>query len=121
MFDRIFNRLFRGSKTKWTWRWYVFRCRWFGIKFHRIRPEEDEWHTHPWNGISIIFGSYEEQITRDGPWLHRWGINFIGANREHRTRGNCFTLFIHGRRVNDGWYWGDKIKPWKGPQSADEN
>jgi hypothetical protein len=113
---RLFSRLFEVSQTKWTWRWYVLRTKWFGIKIHWIRPEVDEWHTHPWNGFSIIFGSYQEQLKPDGPWYTRRFVNRVGVKRKHRTKGNCLTIFIHGPRVNDGWYWGEENAPWRGPQ-----
>lgn len=115
----LLSRLFEVSKTKWTWRWYVYRCKWFGVKVHWIRPEPDEWHTHPWHGVSFFFGSYEEQTRPYGPWKKKRFINFIGARKKHRTRGNKMTLFIHGPRVNEDWYWGSEKKPWRGPQSED--
>lgn len=117
------------SKTKWTWCWYIFRCRWFGIKVHWIRPTEDEWHTHPWNGFSLILGSYEEQKrpgdgsfvdvkNKSGRWRRVWLFNRIRAFIPHRTRGNTLTIFFHGPRVNENWFWGEDKAPWRGPQDA---
>ena len=113
-------RPFKVSKTKWTWRWYIFSSKWFGVKIHKIRMTTDEWHTHPWNGVSIIFGHYYEQLEEDGWWHLRMGVNFVGANRPHRTSGDCYTLFIHGPRVNEDWFWGDEKAPWRGVQHERE-
>jgi len=129
------------SKTKWTWRWYILSTKWFGIKVHWIRPTEDEWHTHPWNGFSLILGSYEEQLrptyvhtakatlsgfkptttirNLPGAWKRVWFFNRIGAEKPHRTRGNVLTLFFHGPRVNEDWYWGNKKAPWRGVQNEE--
>ena len=116
----LLSRVFEVSKTEWTWRWYVLKSDWtwgwFGVKIHLIRPLEDEWHNHPWHGFSIVFGSYEEQLDKDGPWRTVQWFNLVGAHREHRTRGSCFTLFFHGPRVNEHWHWGEEEKPWRGPQ-----
>lgn len=100
------------SHTKYTWRFYLLPR----VKIHWIRSTPDEWHTHPWNGFSIILGWYWEQLERDGPWRLVWGWNWIGAYREHRAKGCCLTLFIHGPRVNENWYWGKKNAPWRGVQ-----
>lgn len=177
MIPKLLSRLFEVSMTKWTWRWYVIRTRWFGVKIHWIKEVEDEWHNHPWNGFSIVFGSYEEQKKRENlvkctlieydhntavtwvdavygwrikvsfprerverhgiepggdfyynnttgeislndttDWKRVWWFNSISAFVPHRTRGNVFTIFFHGPRVNEDWFWGDEKAPWRGPQ-----
>lgn len=105
------------SRTKWTWRFYVLSTPWFGIKMHWIRPEEDEWHDHPWNGFSLILGSYEEMLYPYPSWHRVWFFNKIGAFTPHRTRGNTLTLFFHGPRVNEDWFWGEDKAPWRGVQN----
>lgn len=82
------------------------------IKLHHIHGE-DKWHTHPWNGFSIIFGSYEED--RGQGWKRRWIFNTIGAKQRHRVRGNVWTLFFHGNRINEKWEWDGVIAPFRGP------
>ncbi len=109
-------KLFKISRTKYTWRLYLLPH----VKIHWIRPTVDEWHTHPWNGLSFILGWYWEQ-KRDQPWRLVWGWNWIKATTPHRTKGCCLTLFIHGRRVNEDWFWGDKKAPWRGVQYMEES
>jgi len=43
-------------------RWYIFDCRWFGLKLHKIMlSDHDCVHDHPWDFISIILkGGYVE-------------------------------------------------------------
>jgi hypothetical protein len=106
-------KLFKISRTPYTWRFYLLPR----VKIHWIRQKVDEWHTHPWDGFSIIFGWYWEQLDPNGPWKLRYLFNKIGAHRPHRTRGNCLTLFIHGKRTNEDWFWGDKKAPWRGVQT----
>lgn len=117
-------KLLKISKTKYTWRLYVLPR----VKVHWIRSEPDEWHTHPWNGVSFILGYYWEQKaevtweslssgqTHAGPWRKVWWFNRIGAHLPHRTKGNTLTLFIHGPRINEDWYWGTEKAPWRGVQ-----
>lgn len=95
-----------SRKTQLT-RYYLFPH----VKLHHIHGE-DPFHTHPWNGFSIIFGSYEEDLGQG--WRKRRFFNFIGAHLRHRVRGNVWTLFIHGPRVNEKWEWNGQPKPWRG-------
>lgn len=133
MVPKILCLLFRVSRIAATWRWYVISTPWFGVKIHWIRQVEDEWHTHPWNGFSIVFGSYEEQKVEateislssgqmhEGPWRRvRW-FNRIGAFTPHRTRGNTLTLFFHGPRINEDWFWGEDKAPWRGVQNEESS
>lgn len=105
------------SRKPWLTRWYLIRTPWFGVKLHRIRKYVTPWHTHPWNGFSLILGNYLEQRER-GRWQKVWFFNSIKAFSEHRTYGNTWTLFIHGPRVNEKWYWGTNTAPWRGPQDG---
>jgi len=103
-----------SRKTQLT-RYYVFSSKWFGIKVHHIHGE-DKWHTHPWNGFSIIFGRYEEDTGKG--YRPRWFFNWIGARRRHRVRGNVWTIFINFRRTNDRWEWDGVVAPFRGPDNG---
>lgn len=108
IFFEVFHKVSR--KTSVT-RHYVFSTPWFGVKVHHIHGE-DPFHTHPWWGLSLIAGTYEEDVG-DG-WSRRWFVNFVGPHRRHRVRGKVWTLFIHGPRVNENWEWDGEAKPWRG-------
>lgn len=117
----LLSVFFKCSRTKWNLRWYIISTPWFGVKVHNIL-EEDEWHTHPWHGFSIVFGTYQEQYELGVPYRNvRW-FNRIGAYRPHRTRSlntkGTLTIFFHGPRVNEDWYWGGDKAPWRGVQTG---
>ena len=102
-----------SRKTQLT-RYYLFNSKWLGVKLHHIHGE-DKWHTHPWHGISIIVGSYEEDLG-SGFKLKRF-FNYIGPRRRHRVRGRVWTIFIHGPRVNSKWEWDGVVAPFRGPDN----
>jgi hypothetical protein len=103
-------------------RYYLLKLFGYGIFFHHIHHDEDKdvFHNHPWNGISIIFGSYREERYMQGKKLRRF-FNLIKATRFHRVEISkpVWTLFIHGRKCN---HWqvmnrAGKIldtEPWEG-------
>lgn len=124
--------LFKISKKPNLWRFYLIRTPWFGVKLHWVRKTKDEWHDHPWNGFSLILGYYWEQLAdisevslscgqlhleASTGWRRKWFFNKIGAHKPHRTYGNTLTLFFHGPRVNENWFWGHDVVPWRGPQN----
>ena len=85
-------------------RYYLWQGFGLGLFLHRIHHDEDEgvFHDHPWNGLSLIFGSYTEQYQGGEPRVRRWW-NWIHAPRQHRVvlhNGPVWTLFFHFRRYN---------------------
>jgi hypothetical protein len=87
------------------------------VKLHRINCSDTEFHSHPWNGISLIFGSYVEQAM--GEEHRRIGFNYISAQTPHRiiVSKPVWTLFIHGQRINENWTYGGTKAPWRGDDS----
>lgn len=116
------------SKRENCDRYYLLRLFGFGVFLHKLHTSEkpDVFHTHPWNGISFIFGSYNEQ--KIGKPLKQQSLfNFVKAKTPHRIEVEdkpVWTLFIHGRKCNR---WGvfDKnhkmldIEPWDGLDNPD--
>lgn len=107
-------------------RFYLFKLFGWGVFLHRIHHSDPfgVYHSHPWNGLSIIFGTYREQF-RDSAfsvWRRR-GFNFVRAHRHHRTIVDkpVWTLFIHGPKCNQ-WSVVDVnsktevAAPWEGNQ-----
>lgn len=104
-------------------RFYIFKLLGFGAFFHRIHHSDPPgvFHSHPWNGISFILGKYRENFLDDTRERVRRGINFVSANRHHRTVVNTpvWTLFVHGRKCNQ-WSVKDTntnqtvASPWEG-------
>lgn len=104
-------------------RHYVLRLFGFGLFVHRIHHDEaiDIFHSHPWNGISLILGSYLEERFGEGSTARRFW-NVLRASRFHRVTlpsGPVWTIFVHGRRCNR---WAVKhrdgrvldVEPWRG-------
>lgn len=104
-------------------RYYLLQAFGFGLFAHRIHHDEtpDVFHSHPWDGVSLIFGSYLEERLGETPKT-RWGFNVVRARRFHRIslpRGPVWSLFLHGRRYNR-WAVCDRegkvldVEPWRG-------
>ncbi len=93
------------------------------VKLHRIHSSDAEFHTHPWNGISIIFGRYTEIRSDEGVPTTRWFFNRVFAFIGHKVLVDrpVWTLFIHGKRRNENWYYGDSEKPWEGSDDERES
>lgn len=91
------------SRRSNTDRYYVLQAFGFGLFVHHIHHDEpDTFHSHPWDGWSLIFGGYLEERFGEKPRM-RWILNRIRATRFHRVtlpRGPVWTLFVHGRRSN---------------------
>lgn len=85
------------------------------IKLHHLHHSDEDFHTHPWNGVSFIFGSYQE-FRGNKPLKTRRFFNRIYATIPHKIILNkpVWTLFIHGKRINENWFYGTKNKPWEG-------
>jgi len=98
-------------------RYYLWSSKWFGVKLHHIKKSDPEFHTHPWWGVSIIFGGYREQYEDDQRERRRLFVNLISPWRGHRvlTDKPVWTMFIHGPRLNEGWRYGASMAPWRGP------
>lgn len=91
------------------------------VKLHRIHSSDDDFHTHPWDGISIIFGYYWEETDVDKGC--RVLLNRVYAHRPHKVTIDrpVWTLFIHGNRQNENWSYGKSIKPWEGSDQERAN
>jgi hypothetical protein len=105
-------------------RYYLFKLFGFGLFLHKIHHSDpvERFHSHPWSGLSVIFGTYIEKFV-DGTFKHRRWFNWINAKRHHQVIINkpTWTLFFHLPKSNQ-WeivdYKGDVIatEPWKGDQ-----
>jgi hypothetical protein len=106
-------------------RYYVWQGFGFGLFIHYIHHDEepDVFHSHPWDGISFLFGSYLEERFGEAPILRRF-LNVIHATRHHRVslpNGPVWSVFVHGRR-RESHRWSVKnragvifdIEPWRG-------
>lgn len=112
-------------------RYYLLKLFGFAVFLHRIHHDEKPgiFHTHPWNGFSIIFGSYKEQyLTEEGVtrlFTRRW-FNVVKATIPHRVEvaQPVWTLFFHGRKCNS-WQVIDKTgkvlatEPWEGTNNPE--
>jgi len=131
MIAAILNRILKRSHGASIDRYYVFKLFGFGAFLHNIHDSDPAglYHSHPWSGVSIIFGSYTEEFKGDyhGPRFGcevyrrhcRW-INFISAKQHHRVIVSkpTWTLFVHLRKSNK---WsiineaGETVEaPWEG-------
>lgn len=133
MFTKILDYLFKVSKRDNLNRYYIFKLFGFGLFIHRIHHDEekDVFHNHPWNGISLIFGSYtEERFKKQRGTINIYKLvkktcrffNIIKAEEHHRVelpKGPVWTIFLHGRRKNH-WSVIDRagnvldVEPWRG-------
>lgn len=110
----------RSETEPYLERIILFRCRWFGILWHKFVGSDDEClHDHPWPFVSFILkGGYTEwtptpidEVVGMGPqvgrWHGRWSILFRPATWVHRVelKDNepVTTLVIHGSKQRS---WG---------------
>ncbi len=88
------------------------------MKLHRIHSSDKDFHSHPWNGISLILGYYWEYLEDEPlqPMRLRVLFNYVSATRRHKVHVTrpVWTLFIHGRKINPNWKYGESTKPWEG-------
>lgn len=105
-------------------RYYVWQRWGFGLFIHKLHTTETPgvFHNHPWDGISLIIGSYREQ-TRGSRPVWRTFLNYVRAERHHRVEVDSvvYTIFFHFRRKkNHSWTVVDnagkviKQEPWRG-------
>lgn len=118
MLQTLLKKLFRYSTAGPALTRYYICPR---VKLHHIHSSDDDLHTHPWDGISIIFGSYDE-LLEDGVIYKRRFFNKIYANRKHKVMIDkpVWTLFIHAKRSNENWKYGEETKPWEGSDQERE-
>jgi hypothetical protein len=103
-------------------RYYLLKLFGFGLFLHRIHHDEDPdtFHSHPWSGLSLIFGSYTEEIL-GRPKRRKRLFNLVRAKEFHRVElsGQVWTLFLHGRK-NNRWQVKSRsgeildTEPWSG-------
>ncbi len=104
-------------------RYYLFKVFGYGVFVHYIHHDEERnvYHTHPWNAISFILGSYTEERLEIGVRTVRF-LNVINAVVPHRVvlpNGPVWSLVIHGPRYNKwGVFNGNgkalDVEPWRG-------
>lgn len=125
------NRFFRVSNKGQADRWYIWSVLGYAMFVHRIHTSDhdDAFHSHPWSGISFIFGSYTEEQLGKKPKLKRF-FNYVRGDIPHRVtiagEKPVYTIFIHGRRYNK---WGVfrrdgtqlKGEPWRGVSPESQN
>jgi hypothetical protein len=85
-------------------RFYLWQGFGLGLFAHRIHHSDPPgvYHSHPWSGLSIILGTYQENYRDDTRVRRRWFLNWVRANRHHRTivRKPVWTIFFHLRKSN---------------------
>ena len=103
-------------------RYYLLKLFGYGIFLHHIHHSEEAgvYHSHPWNGVSIILGSYREQRLGE-PLTSRMFLNLIKAKRFHRVEVDkpVWSIFFHGRRCNQWQVCNESgeilsTEPWRG-------
>jgi hypothetical protein len=84
-------------------RFYLLKLFGFAAFLHCIHHSDSVclYHSHPWTGFSLIFGSYVE-MERGKLARRRRFFNWIPASRFHRVvvEKPVWTLFFHLRRSN---------------------
>lgn len=109
--ERWLRRTTRNTSHKATTlvRYYLFESALFSVCLHRfLRDDEpDQYHNHPFNWISIFWGSYVEEVDGKSP-RRVWFINWGGAEY-HRVSGMVgrWSLVIKTSDVRD---WGYKTR-----------
>lgn len=118
-------------------RYYLFKLFGFGVFLHHIHHSDPEhlYHTHPWSGLSLFWGSYvectqewEESELESGVPTRLVGrvrtrrcLNWVRAARPHRVIVDrpMWTLFIHLPKSNQWGIFDDfgnqvAKTPWEG-------
>ena len=103
-------------------RYYLFKAFGWGIFLHKIHHSDPQglYHSHPWNGLSLILGKYVE-IKYGDRRREKWLFNLIRGSIHHRVEVSrpTWTLFIHAPRSNK-WSIKDEVgnivseEPWRG-------
>lgn len=114
--------MFKVSRGASLDRFYLLKLFGFGVFVHRIHHSDPVclYHSHPWSGLSLIFGGYIEIIRGKLAVRRRW-FNWVSATQHHRVvvERPVWTLFIHGRRCNRWSIVNEhgettSIEPWRG-------
>lgn len=99
-----------GSADPYMRRWWLIpRNRWFNVYLHCFKRSDDPraLHDHPyWNISFLIHGSYIEHMTTGISERVAGDVVFRKAATAHRieiNNGDCWSIFITGRRVRE---WG---------------
>ena len=95
---------FKVSRRDNLHRYYVFEVFGYAMFIHHIHTDEQEniFHSHPWDGISFIFGFYLEQKLGCKPEKIGF-VNLIKATEFHRVSlpyGPVWSVFFHSKRYN---------------------
>lgn len=120
--------LFNVSRGASLDRFYILKLFGYGVFIHKIHDSDpfNVFHSHTWNGISFILGSYLEQYLISpgarSPFHRRKWFNRIRSTDFHRTEVDkpIWTLFIHGPKCNK-WaikdFAGREVEtPWEGSE-----
>lgn len=109
----------REDSSIYMTRWYIFDCKFFGIKLHKIvMSDYDCCHDHPWDFISIILkGGYVEHteikstlIEKESRIYHPGSILFRKAEHRHKLEIHqpCWTLVLTLKRRRKWGFWTSK-------------
>lgn len=96
------------GKTPLLVRYYLVRCRWFGIFLHHLTRSDNarDLHDHPWAFVSLLLtGGYYEHTPAGRFWRRRWSLLYRPATWLHclELERPIWTLVIRGREVRP---WG---------------
>jgi hypothetical protein len=126
--ETLLGRFFRASKEKESpvRRFYLWKGQHWALFAHHILRSDsaNQYHTHPWDGVSVIFGRYREQILGK-PQVFRMGVNLIRASQPHRIdiARPVWTLFFHFKRKSAWGIYDNNgniiaADPWRGPDAV---
>jgi hypothetical protein len=88
---------------------YLWRTRWFSIRFHKILMSDLDrhLHDHPWNWFTfMVKGAYFEETAGGGRVIHAGMMNGHKAETGHKLTlltPEVWTIFITGRHLRE---WG---------------
>lgn len=87
-------------------RYYLYEGERFSVCLHKFRRDDERgvYHDHPFDWVSLFFGSYVEQRPNEKP-RRKWFINTGGAqpHRVEDTRG-MWTLVFRGPETREWSY-----------------
>lgn len=90
-------------------RLYIFRCKWFSLRFHKILMSDldRDLHCHPWNWVTfMVKGAYIEETQKGKRRIRAGMLNGHKATTPHKLTlltDEVWTIFITGREKRD---WG---------------
>lgn len=105
-----------GERRVYMDRFYLWRCKWFSIRFHKllISDMDRHLHDHPWNWFTIMIkGSYIETTARGEKTVKAGRVNGHKARTAHKLTlltSEVWTIFVTGGKfrewgfhTEDGW------------------